>query len=365
MTRSSPSVPFFAGMPERAGGADRRLRRERAASTRARCSSARATRPTRSTSSGTARVAIEVHAPTRGSLTIETIEPGEVVGWSWLFPPYRWHFDARAVSPVRATGFDGACLRGKCDDDPALGYDLMRRFAQVFIDRLQCDAAAAARRLWRRRLSYVPAAGRWLRCPIVVRERVQETADTWTLTLEPIAGEEPAVAPGQFMMVYVFGIGEVPISVSGAVGRAAPLVLTVRRVGAVTSAICASEAGAVLGVRGPVRHRLAGRGGRGRRRRRRRRRDRARAAAGRVLLHVLEQRADYGALVLLYGARTPGDLLYRDELERWRAAAAVDVTVDAADADWHGKVGVVPKLVPARALRRRRRRPRSCAAPRS
>ena len=82
-------------------------------------------------------VAIEMHAPARGPMTIETIEAGEVIGWSWLFPPHRWHFDARALSDVRATAFDGACLRGKCEDDPALGYDLMKRFAQVFIERLR------------------------------------------------------------------------------------------------------------------------------------------------------------------------------------------------------------------------------------
>jgi CRP-like cAMP-binding protein len=82
-------------------------------------------------------VALETFVPPRGSVTIETIEAGEVVGWSWLFPPYRWHFDARALGVVRATAFDGACLRGKCDEDPALGYDLMRRFAQVMIERLQ------------------------------------------------------------------------------------------------------------------------------------------------------------------------------------------------------------------------------------
>ncbi len=82
-------------------------------------------------------VAIELHAPGRGSMTVETVGDGAVVGWSWLFPPHRWHFDARAVSPIRATAFDGACLRAKCDDDPALGYDLMKRFAQVFIERLQ------------------------------------------------------------------------------------------------------------------------------------------------------------------------------------------------------------------------------------
>jgi CRP-like cAMP-binding protein len=85
----------------------------------------------------TGAVALEVHTPGRGSLTIETIEAGDVVGWSWLFPPYRWHFDARAVEPARAIAFDGACLRGKAEADPALGYDLMSRFASVMIERLQ------------------------------------------------------------------------------------------------------------------------------------------------------------------------------------------------------------------------------------
>ncbi len=82
-------------------------------------------------------VALETFVPARGALTIETIEAGEVIGWSWLFPPYRWHFDARALGVVRATGFDGACLRAKCESDPALGYELMSRFAQVLIERLE------------------------------------------------------------------------------------------------------------------------------------------------------------------------------------------------------------------------------------
>ncbi|HUK45583.1 MAG TPA: cyclic nucleotide-binding domain-containing protein [Gaiellaceae bacterium] len=82
-------------------------------------------------------VALETFVPTRGGVMIETIEAGEVIGWSWLFEPYRWHFDARALTTVRATAFDGACLRGKCDADPALGYALMSRFAQVLIERLQ------------------------------------------------------------------------------------------------------------------------------------------------------------------------------------------------------------------------------------
>jgi CRP-like cAMP-binding protein len=83
------------------------------------------------------RVALELFVPTRGPLTIETIEAGEVVGWSWLFPPYRWHFDGRAVGDVRAIAVDGTCLRTKCDADPALGYELMRRFSQVMLERLQ------------------------------------------------------------------------------------------------------------------------------------------------------------------------------------------------------------------------------------
>ena len=82
-------------------------------------------------------VALETYVPARGAITIETLEIGEVLGWSWLFPPYRWHLDARALTLVRATAFDGACLRDKCRRDPALGYELMSRFAQILIERLQ------------------------------------------------------------------------------------------------------------------------------------------------------------------------------------------------------------------------------------
>ena len=83
------------------------------------------------------RVALETFVPARGPVTIETIDPGEVVGWSWLFAPYRWHFDARSLGLVRATQFDAACLRAKCEQDPAFGYDLILRFTQVLIERLQ------------------------------------------------------------------------------------------------------------------------------------------------------------------------------------------------------------------------------------
>jgi NAD(P)H-flavin reductase len=177
--------------------------------------------------------------------------------------------------------------------------------------------------------------------PFVVTARHAETRDTWTLTLEPVDGSAPAVAPGQFVMVYVFGIGEVPISVSGATGRPGPVVLTVRAVGAVTDAICAAEPGAVLGLRGPfgntwpIEEAAGGdvvvvAGGIGL------------APLRPVLASAFAHRDEYGDVVLLYGARTPEDLLYRPELESWGA----DVTVDAAEVGWPGKVGVVPGLIP-------------------
>jgi CRP-like cAMP-binding protein len=83
------------------------------------------------------RVALEIEAPGRGSLVIDTVETGGVVGVSWIFPPYRWQFDARASEPVRAVGFDAACLRQKADDDPRLGYELMKSFAGVLAQRMQ------------------------------------------------------------------------------------------------------------------------------------------------------------------------------------------------------------------------------------
>jgi CRP/FNR family cyclic AMP-dependent transcriptional regulator len=82
-------------------------------------------------------VALDTYVPNSGPLTVETIGPADIVGWSWLVPPYRWHFTGRAVEPVRAVQFDGACLRRKCEEDPLLGYDLLIRFAQVLVARLQ------------------------------------------------------------------------------------------------------------------------------------------------------------------------------------------------------------------------------------
>jgi len=85
------------------------------------------------------RVALEVYVPGRGGVTIQTVGPGEVLGWSWLLPPYRWHFDARALEQTRALSFDGTCIRNKCETDHRLGYELMKRLAYVFTQRLEAS----------------------------------------------------------------------------------------------------------------------------------------------------------------------------------------------------------------------------------
>jgi CRP/FNR family cyclic AMP-dependent transcriptional regulator len=85
------------------------------------------------------RVALEVHDPRGGTLVVDTADEGDVVGWSWLVPPYRWIFDARAVTPTSAVQFDGVCMRGKCEADPQLGYALMQRVTRVMYARLQAS----------------------------------------------------------------------------------------------------------------------------------------------------------------------------------------------------------------------------------
>jgi CRP/FNR family transcriptional regulator, cyclic AMP receptor protein len=83
------------------------------------------------------RVALETAAPGRGHLVVQTVGEGGLVGISWLFPPYRYQFDGRAISPVRALALDAVCLRGHCEQDPRLGYELMQRFARIAVQRLQ------------------------------------------------------------------------------------------------------------------------------------------------------------------------------------------------------------------------------------
>ncbi|MBI4278931.1 MAG: FAD/NAD(P)-binding protein [Armatimonadetes bacterium] len=183
--------------------------------------------------------------------------------------------------------------------------------------------------------------------PWRVLGRRQETRDTFTLELEPVGGGDMRFGPGQFNMLYVFGVGEVPISISGDPARPACLVHTVRAVGSVTAAVCRLRRGDVLGVRGPFGHgwpvaEAAGEdvvivaGGIGL------------APLRPALYHLLAAREKYGRVVLLYGARTPQDLLYAREIERWRGRFDLDVqvTVDAATGGWRGNVGVVTTLIP-------------------
>jgi NAD(P)H-flavin reductase len=187
--------------------------------------------------------------------------------------------------------------------------------------------------------------------PFRLLRRRRETADTWTLELEAPPGQELAPAPGQFTMLYVFGVGEVPVSISGDPTSPVPLVHTVRAVGAVSRAICALRPGDTVGVRGPFGSAWPVEEARG---------SDVLVVAGGIGLAplrsavyaVLAARGDYGSVCLLYGGRTPGDLLYRRELERWRGRLDlhVGVTVDSGTRDWRGSVGVVTKLIPRAAF---------------
>jgi NAD(P)H-flavin reductase len=181
-----------------------------------------------------------------------------------------------------------------------------------------------------------------------VDSRVEDTGDTVTLVLSPVDRPIPAPRPGQFTMVYAFGVGEVPVSVSGRCG-ATGIVHTVRAVGAVTRALCAARPGDVLGVRGPygVGWFLPAPGEAPREA------DLVVMAGGiglaplrPVIRHAIEHRSRYRRVALLVGARTPGDLLYPDEYDQWRGCGIdVRVTVDRADAGWTGHVGVVTTLL--------------------
>jgi NAD(P)H-flavin reductase len=182
--------------------------------------------------------------------------------------------------------------------------------------------------------------------PFVVRQNTRETGDTFTLSLDPVDGVGLAFAAGQFNMLYAFGVGEVPISISGDPAKPELLVHTVRAVGAVTRALQKLGKGARVGVRGPFGTSWPMAEARGR--------DVVVVAGGiglaplrPALYHLLLHRGLYGRVVLLYGARTPKDLLYGRELREWRGRFDVDVevTVDRATAEWQGAVGVVTRLI--------------------
>lgn len=182
--------------------------------------------------------------------------------------------------------------------------------------------------------------------PYRVVERTLETADTVTLALTPLDAPQPKWEPGQFNMLWVPGVGEVPISISG--GDDTVVVHTVRAVGAVTRALYALEPEQTLGVRGPYgtdwglgdasgRDVVIIGGGLGL------------APLRPAVYEVLRHGGGYGRVAFVAGARTPDDLLYRREIDGWRAGAEMqtEVTVDAVvESDWRGDVGVVTALLP-------------------
>ena len=185
--------------------------------------------------------------------------------------------------------------------------------------------------------------------PLRVARVRRETADVATLELMP---DSPfAFAAGQFNMLYVFGLGEVAISISGDPEATDRIVHTVRAVGAVSGALMRLRRNVVIGVRGPYGSAWPVAETRGS--------DVVIVAGGvglaplrPAIYRVLARRRDYGRVVLLYGARGPGNILYQRELEEWRRRLDVDVevTLDHAGADWHGNVGVVPALIPRMSL---------------
>ncbi|HSE70207.1 MAG TPA: FAD/NAD(P)-binding protein [Nocardioidaceae bacterium] len=192
--------------------------------------------------------------------------------------------------------------------------------------------------------------------PFRVSATRRDTHDTVTLELEPLAGNGFAFAAGQFTMLSVFGVGEVPISISGDPGRPERLVHTIRDVGAVTRALCAAPVGEVLGVRGPYGHGWGTSDGAGG--------DVVIVAGGIGLaplrpsvLEVLAARERFDRVHVLYGARTADDVLFEEDLAAWAAdGVEVGVTVDRAPTSWAGRVGLVTELIsgasfdPARTL---------------
>jgi NAD(P)H-flavin reductase len=184
--------------------------------------------------------------------------------------------------------------------------------------------------------------------PYRIQRLRNETDDTFTLELTGQNGRRPfTFKPGQFNMLYVFGVGEVPISISGHPTMKGTISHTTRVVGTVTKAMRKLKRGDTIGIRGPYgtawpveecegRDVIFVAGGIGL------------APLRPALYHVLAKRKRYGRVVLLYGARTPEDVLYPRELHQWRGKfdLEVHVTVDRATTGWRGNVGVVTSLIP-------------------
>ncbi len=180
-----------------------------------------------------------------------------------------------------------------------------------------------------------------------LRHIERENEDTFTLALEPENRKRPMpFQPGQFNMVYLFGTGEVPISICGDPAEPVPVLHTIRAVGAVTRGLCGLERGDAVGLRGPYGSAWPVEEAKGH--------DVVVVAGGiglaplrPAIYRLLARREDYGRIVILYGARSQHDILYPKELETWRGRFDLDVqvTVDHATAGWYGHVGVVTALI--------------------
>ncbi len=186
----------------------------------------------------------------------------------------------------------------------------------------------------------------WLPRPARVLQVDKETHDTFTLSLEAGNGNgRAAFAPGQFSMLYVFGVGELPISISGDPEEPGRLVYTVRSVGQATHALVTRRPGDVVGVRGPFGTTWPMTKARGK--------DIVVVAGGiglaplrPAIYHILRHRGDYRRLIILYGARNPQDMLYRKQLAAWAYLPETQIltTVDYGGLSWRGYVGVVTTL---------------------
>jgi NAD(P)H-flavin reductase len=181
-----------------------------------------------------------------------------------------------------------------------------------------------------------------------VKEKIQETHDTWTLVLENLNGARIGkFSPGQFNMLYAVGVGEIPISISGDCHNQDTLIHTIRDVGNVSHALCQLNAENMVGVRGPFgsvwpMEKMKGKdviivgGGIGL------------APLRPAIYHVLNHRNDFNRLAVAYGARAPKEILFPKQIMDWRSHLdlQIRITVDVADQNWHGQVGVVTTLIP-------------------
>jgi len=193
----------------------------------------------------------------------------------------------------------------------------------------------------------VPSADAMESVPYVVGKVRRETRDTFTLDLFPANGQALGpFRPGQFNMLYVFGVGEVPISISGDPSDPGKMVHTTREVGLVTGAMKRLKQGMSVGLRGPYGTHWPTEESRGK--------DVLIVAGGiglaplrPAVYQVLANRHYYGRVALLYGTRAPEDILYGRELKSWRSNFDLEVyvTVDRASENWRGYVGVVPNLI--------------------